>query len=172
MMAAKTTSAPAARILQSSYGPIGSGIPSRNQAQPIQRPNPSLDPMSLEQGTVARDISMPAPTTPLQNQAPAINGMMRSSPNVPLPSNVMTSGPNLVTPTQNASNPHSVIPNLQGAMQNQAYRVSMANAQGSSSMAVDGTPRSNVGVTPVRTFPEGGGEEGWLRFFFDNFASS
>ena len=169
-MAAKTTSAPVTRILQSSYGPIGSGIPSRNQAQPIQRPNPSMDLLSLEQSNISRDMCMPAPTTPLQSQGTAMNGMMGSGPNMVLQPNVMTSGQNLGSHTQNAPIPPSATPGHQGAMQSQGYRASMATVQGTNSMAADGVPRSNVGVTPVRNFPEGGAEAEGMRWEFILFS--
>ena len=106
-------------------------------------------------------MGMPTATPPLQNQANPVNMMMRSAPNVPHPRNVMTSGQNLVTPTQNVPMSMTVSPNHQGVMPNQTYRgSSVATVQGTMSMSAGGTPRSNVGVTPVRgvNFQDGAGD--------------
>ena len=152
MMAAKTAPPSATRILPPNYGPIGSGIPSRSQTQPIQRPSPAIEPMSIDQGNVSSVHDMGVSNVPisLQNQGTPVNGMMTSTHSMGM--QMMTSVSSLPNPI-----PHSATHTNQGAMQNTTYRNPMSSVQ--TQMSTESTPRTNVGVTPVRNvnpnFPDG-----------------
>ena len=147
MMATKTTASPPTRILQSTYGPIGSGIP-RSQPQPIQRPNPPMEPTE-ENPMRAAELGNPNATMPRPMQGPAMNGMMNQSQSAAPQHASMISISSAVSP-QNQTLSHSVSANHSEMMQNQMYRPSLSSVPTPIGMTAEGTPRSSVGVTPVR----------------------
>lgn len=164
MMATKTSSSPATRILQTSYGPIGSGIPSRNQPQPIQRPIPSAEP---SEESPLRGPELGVQNTPMSRQmsGPAVNGMMNAPQPITPHHAGMSSVPGAVTPqNQGISQPANA--NHPDAMSNQMYRTSLPNVPTPIGMSAEGTPRSNTGVTHVRAVNNNfanvsGDGEGW-----------